>query len=266
MKKRISTISLLFCITICFSQEYVNNKLNVSRDTVPEFSKRIKINSTLESMHTWRGNASADRPTITGQLAILLDKKHRLKLGVWSASAFNKENSGDFYQEIDYFLVYQYHHFSVGIWDQFSTKGLVDPDIFDYNKNTTNHYIDLELIYFFSDDFPLRLQADIALYGNDYELDASNNLQRRYSTYFEARYRAITTSKIKFGPFVGVGMALNGKTMGYGNGKNNFDLVNIGVMADKMVRVANWQFPVRIVTFWNPAQKLARLQLSVNLF
>lgn len=265
--KNITIVSLLmFSATLCFAQEYLNNKLNAKIDSVHSFSKRIKINSTLESMHAWRGNASADRPTISGKISVFLDEKQQWKLGVWGASAFNKENSGDFYQEIDYFLVYQYNNFSIGLWDQFSTKGLENPNIFDYDKNTTKHYIDLELIYFFGENFPLRLQADVALYGNDYELDANNNLKQRYSTYLEARYRLISTNKIKFGPFVGVGTSLNGKTMGYGNGENNFDLVNIGVMADKIVRVANWQFPVRVVSFWNPSKKLARLQLSVNLF
>ena len=145
-------------------------------------------------------------------------------------------------------------------------KNQINPNIFDYSNFSTKHYIDLELIYYFGDQFPLRLQTDIALCGNDFETDEFGNKSRLYSTYVEGLYRIITTPKMRFGPFVGVGMSFNGNSMEYGNGKGNFDVVNVGLMAVRKVKVSQWQFPVTGVVFWNPSQKIARFQLSANLF
>lgn len=54
-------------------------------------------------------------------------------------------------------------------------KNIENPNIFDYNSKTTNHYIDLEMIYYFGDEFPLKIQTDVALYGNDFETDVLGN-------------------------------------------------------------------------------------------
>lgn len=257
--------SILFLSINVTAQESVNTKLD--KDSVITSQNTVEFHSRIESMHRWRGNASSDRPTITGTLKVNLDKNKKWQAGIWGASAITEETSGVHYKEIDYFVVYQPNaRFSVGIWDQFPMKNQVNPNVFDYGNSSTKHYIDLEMIYYFGDQFPLRLQTDIALYGNDFETDEFGNKTRLYSTYIEGLYRLITTPKMRFGPFVGVGMSFKGNTMEYGDGKGNFNVVNVGVMAVRKVKVSNWQFPVTGVVFWNPSQKIARFQISANLF
>lgn len=213
---RFVLFSFLSVSSVIFSQEAANRKLE--KDSVQASSSAVELNARIESMHRWRGNASADKPTVTGSLRINLDKNKKWQIGVWGASAVANETSGKHYKEIDYFIVYQPNSkFSIGIWDQFPMKNQENPNIFDYGTLSTKHYIDLEMIYYFGDQFPLRIQTDVALYGNDFETDPH-------------------------------------------------DVVNVGLMAVRKVAVAQWQVPVTGVVFWNPSQKLARLQLSVNLF
>lgn len=258
-------IFILFFSNSLMGQESVNPKLE--KDSLIPNQNIVELNARIESMHRWRGNASSDRPTITGTLKVNLDKNKKWQMGIWGASAISNETSGVHYKEIDYFITYQVTpKFSLGIWDQFPMKNQINPNIFDYNQYSTKHYIDLEMIYYFGDQFPLRLQSDIALYGNDFETDAFGKKTRLYSTYIEGLYRMITTPKMRFGPLVGIGISFQGNSMEYGNGKGNFNVVNVGFMAVRKVKVSNWQFPVTGVAFWNPSQKIARVQISANLF
>lgn len=169
------TISLFSFSSIWLSaQENVSPKLE--KDTIIANENVVELNARIESMHRWRGNASSDRPTVTGTLKVNLDKAKKLQVGVWGASAIANETSGKHYKEIDYFVTYQVSpKFSVGIWDQYPMKNIENPNIFDYNSKTTNHYIDLEMIYYFGDEFPLKIQTDVALYGNDFETDVLGN-------------------------------------------------------------------------------------------
>lgn len=226
----------------------------------------VSVHSKFESMHTWRGNASADRPTITGTLKITPDKQGIFEFGVWGATAIAEETSGVHYQEIDYFATFNFNDFSIGIWDQFGTKGVANPNIWDYKKETTTHYIDLEASYNFHKLLPLTLTADIAIYGNDYELDDQNELKRRYSTFLQANYTLYDSEAITLNSFLGVGFALNGKTMEYGTGTKNFEFVNVGLKATRNLTIGNYTLPVHGMVFWNPARQLARFQVSIDLF
>lgn len=261
MKKIPNIVLFLFIFSATLKGQ---ESANVSKADTPS---PIELSAKIESMHRWRGNASSDNPTITGTLKANLDSAKKWELGVWGASAISNESSGKKYQEIDYFITFQVTpKFSIGIWDQFSMKNVTNPNIFDYNDLSTKHYIDLEMVYIFGSQFPLRIQTDIALYGNDFQTDAFGNRTRLYSTYIEGTYTLINTSKINFGPILGMGLSLQGNAMEYGNGKGNFNVVNVGFTAAKKVKVSNWQFPVTGVVFWNPSQKIARVQLSATLF
>lgn len=259
MKKLLSFILLLLPLVAYTKAENSQTKSHKEKPI-------ISLSATLESMHQWRGNASSDMPTITSRMELLWGNKRQLNIGVWGASAMGKEVSGVHYKEIDYFLVYRQGNFSIGLWDQFGMKGIDQPNIFDYNSQTTQHYVDLEMTYFFGKKIPLHLQADIAIYGNDYEQKKDGALQRRYSTYIEGAYDITLSPQTSISPFVGIGTALNGRTMNYGNGNNNFDLVNLGIITTQQIAIKKWYLPVQGRVFWNPAQKIARLQISLKLF
>ncbi len=226
----------------------------------------VSIHSKFESMHTWRGFASADRPTFTGTLTINPDRHGVFYLGLWGATAVAQENSGFHYQEIDYFVSFNYNDFSIELTDMFATKGATAPNIWDYKKETTIHQVDLGISYNFQKFIPLSLSANVLIYGKDYELNEQNELKNRYSTYLQANYTLYNSDAITLNSFIGAGFALNGKTMEYGSGTKNFEIVNVGLKASRNLLIGNYTLPVHGMVFWNPATKLARFQVSIDLF
>ena len=95
----------------------------------------------------------------------------------------------------------------------------------------------------------------------------------KYSTYIEISYPLISKGSVKLNGFLGGGFAFNpGKrslgqgTFLYGNGKNDFDIVNIGFSASKNIKVFSAHIPLSFTTMWNPSNKYARIQFATTLF
>jgi hypothetical protein len=90
--------------------------------------------------------------------------------------------------------------------------------------------------------------------------------KNRYSTYVQASYPVISGQKVNLDAFVGAGFSLNGNTFLYGNGKNNFDIVNVGVKAGKVIKITDhYSLPVSMMAMWNPSNKYARIQLAATV-
>ncbi len=66
---------------------------------------------------------------------------------------------------------------------------------------------------------------------------------------------------------MGGGFALNDKNFLYGNGKNSFQIVNLGLKAGKDIKITeHYTLPVAMMVMWNPALKYARVQLAATVF
>lgn len=75
------------------------------------------------------------------------------------------------------------------------------------------------------------------------------------------------SQKITLQAYLGAGFALNGASHLYTDDPNsNFDIVNTGIKAYKNIHILNYKLPVSAVAMWNPALKIARIQLGVVLF
>jgi hypothetical protein len=113
--------------------------------------------------------------TATGYIHYALDKKQNYTgfLGVWWKK----------YTEINYFVQYQKNNLSIALWDLFNTTGIETPRVFNYDKRTTTHLIDLRTSYRFPGNFPIRIEADVLLYSglNDRELNNSNDYRSKHS-------------------------------------------------------------------------------------
>jgi hypothetical protein len=48
--------------------------------------------------------------------------------------------------------------------------------------------------------------------------------------------------------------------------QSDFDIVNTGMTVTKNIEIFHYQLPVSATAMWNPANKIARIQLDVNLF
>lgn len=234
----------------------------------------LEITAGIQTNHLWRGLIITDKPMISAMASLSLNKEKSLKLGVWGATAISNDADGTHYKEIDYFIKYEKNNLSIGLWDLYNTRQesyLGANDIYEYAKDKTKHILDLRTSYIFPEKFPLRIEADFLLYGSVdaiYKENGDYN-KNKYSTYLEFSYPFIKNSTVNLKGFIGSAFAFNGVKGNYslyGNGKNNFQVVNVGVTASKNITVFNKKLPVSMTTMWNPATKFARIQIATSLF
>ena len=226
----------------------------------------IDFTVNLQSNHLWRGLVITDKPVIMVFSSLKLNKSGSFTTGFWGGTSLSNEYDGTHYKEINYYMQYANNGFSIGLWDLFNTRGVDNPDIWNYDQETTGHFLDLRTSYYFGEKFPLKLEADVLLYGSgDSQIDGSDT-EQRYSTYIQASYPLIKDSKVNLLGYVGAGFSLNGDTHLYGDKEQNFDIVNIGLTASKTLKFAELTIPVSTTTMWNPSTKIARVQLAVTLF
>lgn len=223
---------------------------------------RLDFNVGLATSHLWRGLIISPSATATADIHYALDKKQNFTIGVWGGNGLDGK-----YKEVDYYIQYKHKGLTIGLWDLFNSTNVAKPQVFNYDKNTTTHLIDLRTSYRFPEAFPLRVEADVILYGNDRELQADLTQKSRYSTYVELSYPIISNNQIVLDAYVGAGFSLDGKSNLYSQDPDkNFNVVNAGIKATKNVSVFNHKLPVFAGLMFNPAEQHTRLQVGVSLF
>lgn len=238
-----------------------------AQETTPESTaskepSRLNFNVTLATSHLWRGLIISPSMTAMGDIHYTFDKKRNFSVGVWGGNSFDGK-----YTEVDYYVQYKHKGLTIGLWDLFNTTNVEHPEVFNYDKNTTTHLIDLRTSYRFSKEFPLRIEADIILYGNDKELQPDLAYKNRYSTYVELGYPIIKNDEITLDTYIGAGFSLDGQSNLYSsNTDHNFNIVNAGFKASKDISIFQYKLPVFAGIMWNPAEKYTRMQLGVSLF
>lgn len=237
---------------------------------------RLDFTTNIQNNHLWRGLIITDKPVVMGNLSYALDAEKKWKVGIWGASALADDKDNTHYKEINYYIQYSDGRFYIGLWDLYNSRNIntavAADDIFSYSQRRTAHIIDLRTNYTFGPSFPINIEADIMLYGGanagEVILEADGSYKKnRYSTYVQASYPVIKGQKVNLDAFVGAGFALNDKTFLYGNGKNSFDIVNVGLKARKVVKITDhYSLPVSMMAMWNPSNKFARIQLAATVF
>jgi len=270
LKKYIAAFGISLLSVFAFAQEE------------PQPTENLHLTAGLETAHLWRGLVISDKPTVTAQLYYDLDKNKHFQIGIWGGMAISNDSDDTHYKEINYYIQYKTEGLSIALWDLFNSRNINEivssKDIFNYGHTKTAHIIDLRTSYQFNDHFPLRLEADVLLYGgaNAGEVKLNDKGEydaNKYSTYVEASYPLIRGKKTNLKALVGAGFALNPgdnnkgeTTFLYGNGENKFDLVNVGLVATRNLKIFDANFPVNAGVLWNPSHKYARVQLSTTLF
>lgn len=230
--------------------------------TIIKEPSRLNFNIGLETSHLWRGLIINPSITITGDIHYTFDKKRNFSVGIWGGNGFDGK-----YTEVDYYIQYKHQGLTLGLWDLFNTTNVEHPEVFNYDKNATTHLIDFRSSYRFPEQFPLRVEADIILYGNDRELTSDLNYKNRYSTYIELGYPLIKNEQITLDGYIGGSFSLDGKTNLYSSNLNqNFNIVNAGLKASKDISILQYKLPVYAGIMWNPSEKYTRMQIGVSLF
>jgi hypothetical protein len=251
---------VLYILLAAFAAQISTAQEKTLKDSPLDFSVDLKTS------HLWRGLIISDKPMAAVFIKLKLNESGSFSTGFWGGMAFSNESDGTSYKEINYYLQYSKSGFSIGLWNLFNTRGVDSPDIWNYSKETTGHILDLRTSYNFGESFPLSLEANVFLRGSVDAQYTDFNFEQRYSTYVQVSYPLLKESKVAVSGFVGAGFSLNGDTHLYGDGTQNFDLVNVGFTASKTVKFGDHRLPFSVNTLWNPSVKYARVQLIVHLF
>lgn len=222
---------------------------------------RMHLNGTLQNMHLWRGQQVADGVVLAADLNVgLLDDK--LKVGLWGGTDF----TGD-YKEFDYYVSYSVAGFTVAVWDIFNYSPALpfSKDIFNYNKHSTGHFLDLSVAYDFDTKFevPLRLYWATIFAGRDLNQAGRN----RYSTYVNAEYSLFRDEHWIVDVGLGGTFAFNRDGADGGANFYGYDGIDqISLRATYKLKLGRFDMPVFAHAMWNPDQRAGYLQVGVNLF
>lgn len=222
---------------------------------------RMHLNGTLQNMHLWRGQQVADGGVLAADLNVgLLDDK--LKVGLWGGTDF----TGD-YKEFDYYVSYSVAGFTVAVWDIFNYSPALpfSKDIFNYNKHSTGHFLDLSVAYDFDTKFevPLRLYWATIFAGRDLNQAGRN----RYSTYVNAEYSLFRDEHWIVDVGLGGTFAFNRDGADGGANFYGYDGIDqISLRTTYKLKLGRFDMPVFAHAMWNPDQRAGYLQVGVNLF
>lgn len=225
------------------------------------FGQKLHLNGTLQNMHLWRGLQVADGGVLAADLSLGL-ANDSFKIGLWGGSDF----TGD-YKEFDYYLSYSTHGFTVALWDifNFSPDLPYSKNIFNYNKRSTSHFLDLSLGYNFeaSLKIPLRLTWATNIAGRD--LNALD--ENRFSTWVYAEYSVFRNEHWTVDLGVGGTFALNYSSQDRSEnfyGTNNINQISLRTTYN--LQLGRFAMPVFAHAMWNPDLKDGFLQVGINLF
>lgn len=236
------------------------------RDTL---YKPIEIHLQARSQFLWRGLEISNSPNALATVNFR-DKTGNFKIGARGSTGFN----GD-YKQVDYFVSYQLKNIRLVVFDIFNNSKYLAPntDLFDYNAETTRHFIDATIGYTISKEFPLDIAWSTIIAGRDrgilpgdVSVDGKDPLRRgknRYSTYVQLTY-PVQLNDIKLDFFTGAAFALNGQQENfYGN---RAGIATLGVTAGKTLHIGKFPIPIYASPTWNPLRKTGGVVLGVNLF
>lgn len=223
---------------------------------------KLNYSVGLETSHLWRGYEVANGLITDAQVGF---QAGGFQIGLWGGMSVTSNS----YREFDYFASYSVGGFTVSLWDIYNySPGSSRPggtednwmDIFNYNKRTTGHILDLGLAYNFGEKFPLTLSWNTIVQGRD--LDSKD--KNMFSTYVNAAFVAYENDHWRFTPSVGGSFHLAGEG-------NNFysqsaaGLNEVRLTTTYKLKVGKLDMPISATAMWNPNANRGYFSASVNL-
>lgn len=212
-------------------------------------------------MHLWRGLQVADGGVLSADLNVgFLDDG--LKVGLWGGTDF----TGD-YKEFDYYASYTVAGFTVAVWDiyNYSPDLPYSKDIFNYNKYSTSHFLDLSVAYNFDTllKVPLRVSWATDLCGPRPE---SGGQQPLFDLPL-CRVQRLPRRALDGGCRSGRHVCLQPRRGGRRCELLWLRRVNqISLKTTYKLRIKRFEMPLFAHAMWNPDQRQGYLQVGVNLF
>lgn len=208
-------------------------------DSIPSISTSASID--LVSHYIWRGQDYGHNPGIQPGLSATWKE---FTLGYWGA--YRIAGSGD--HETDFYVEKTFGLVTFSIWDYWSYSDSISNNFFDYNRNTTSHLLEAQVLLSGGEKLPFNFLGSYLFYGSD----------PTKSMYFELQYLH------SFGSFetqAFAGFQVKGE---YYASKAAF--VNMGCSVTKSIKATkNWSLPVNLSFILNPDSKKAYLIAGITL-
>lgn len=208
-------------------------------DTIPAISTSVGVD--LVSHYIWRGQDYGHVPSIQPGLSATWND---FTLGVWGA--YRIAGSGD--HETDFFIEKTIGPVTFSIWDYWSFSDSISNDYFNYNKQTTSHLMEAQILLTGGEKLPFNLVGSYLFYGAD----------PSKSIYFELQYLH------SFGSVdtqVFAGFQARGEYYA-----THAAFVNVGCTASKSFKIIkNWSLPLNLSFIVNPDSKKAYLVAGITL-
>lgn len=200
----------------------------------------VDVGADLVSAFVWRGMYQAG---VSFQPSLSLSA-YGLTIGTWGSTVFST-----FSKELDFYLSYQIKGFAVGIADYWwNGEGT------SYFRNRGSHHLEFNLGYTFSEKFPLSLEINTMLAGDE---DKDDFGRKYYSTYISASCPFSVRNvdcELGFGVAPWKGMY-----------SDKFDVAAISAKVSKNLQLShNYALPVFVELVFSPAQDNAFLVFGVR--
>jgi hypothetical protein len=256
--KIFKTLLILLLIKLSIGQTRAQEVTTQRPDTINAAeSSPFDFDVQLRNQYLWRGFRVSDNPIIDADLHYYLTKDKALAIGFWGGTDFAGK-----YKEFNYYISYTKPHFDLYIWDANNISNNPHADIFNYNRTSTTHAVDVRATYHVGSSFPLSINWDTFIIGKDIHVATDGTVSNNYSNYVELDYRISKTSTTQAHLFVGGGFAFQRKENFYGSKPN---IVNTGITLNKTLEIYHYHIPVAATAMFNPEQKYGAIQIVVDV-
>lgn len=216
----------------------------------------FQFNLDVKNMHLWRGYKVTNN-AMTALNAFYTTKNERFTAGLWNGVSFDGS-----YTEFDYYLNFQMSpKLSLSVWDINNFSDFPNANIFNYNRETTSHFVDVSLNYAATDR--LGFSWSTIVLGRDIYRTNSGDCRSCFSNYLEGRLKAYKGNNVDVNLFVGGAFSFRNEAHFYGAEPG---VVNVGLGLSKTIDFMGTQLPVSAMAMWNPELNHGAMQLQIGLF
>ena len=242
-----TTLLFIAVSTFCIAQTG-NSSVDSVQTTINE-TPLLSLSADIKSRHTWRGGLTTSAMNLQPTLNLNLKN---FTLGAWGCYTIDKS-----YAEIDFYATYKLGNFSASVLDYYNPiEGVKKNDLFDYNKDSTRHLIDVNVKFHGTKSLPVYFMVSTMVYGADKKPNSNNN---RYSTYLETGY----TLHLRANQEVDIFM---GGTPHKSYYAKEAAIVNVGITARQNIKVLRqYNLPFYISMIVNPKYENIYLILGVTI-
>lgn len=249
-----NTIRILF---ICSVILFLAVRPASAQDSISK--GKLDISADLMSRYIWRGlNLGGSSPSIQPNIEYTYSN---FTAGIWGAYSPNNAITS---QEADLYLSYTIANMvSITATDYFFPKEDTLNHYFNYDKNKTNHIIELSAKFLGTEKLPLSLFVATNVYGADAK---KNNGDNQFSTYIELGYN-FNINETACSAFIG----LTPNNPDGSKGESGFyapnaGVINLGLTASKKIKITDaYSLPLSASLITNPQAENIFLVFGISL-